>query len=118
MGNEDDALATHLAGDRKTVAALAAEGDPLTTPRHVDHWSYFPTARDRDGYVDDVAALGFLLTERHDQAPPPNRYCAYVRRVDAVDLDAIHAVVTTLFQAARRHRGEYDGWECPIMSAR
>jgi hypothetical protein len=33
---EDDA--PQLEGDRKTVEALRAHGDPLTKARQVDHW--------------------------------------------------------------------------------
>jgi hypothetical protein len=35
----DDDEAAQLAGDRKTVASLIAQGDPLTKARPVDHWA-------------------------------------------------------------------------------
>ena len=108
---EDDA--EQLEGDRKTVQALIAHGDPLTKARQVDHWIYFPTARRRDGFVGEVEALGFSASV-HDDGNEPNRHCACVSRVDRVDLASIHAVVMTLFAAARRHAGTYDGWECPV----
>jgi Regulator of ribonuclease activity B len=108
---EDEAA--QLEGDRKTVEALRAHGDPLTKARQVDHWIYFPTAKGRDAFVDEVEPLGFSV-DTDDDGKEPNRYCAYVSRVDHVDLASIHKVVMTLLAAAQRHAGEYDGWECPV----
>lgn len=114
---DDDDDAAQLDGDRKTVAALVAEGDPLTKPRQVDHWAYFPTAEARDQFIDEVVPLGFSPFDTDSVGQPPNPFCAYVSRVDWVDLESIHRVVMTLFRAARRHAGEYDGWECPVETA-
>ncbi|NVB80009.1 MAG: ribonuclease E inhibitor RraB [Kofleriaceae bacterium] len=109
-GDDHDA---ELDGDRKTVAALAAQGDLLTKPRLVDHWIYFETAKARDRFVDEVATLGFTITDTHGEAMPPNRFCAKVSSVTPVDLESIHGVVMSLVGAANRHAGEYDGWESP-----
>lgn len=110
----DDDYDAQLEGDRKTVAALAAEGDPLTKPRLVDHWIYFDTANTRDRFVDEVARLGFTITDTHGGAPPPNRFYAKVSSVTPVDLESIHGIVRTMVAAAQRNAGEYDGWESPV----
>lgn len=112
MTDDDDAA--QLEADRQTVASLVAHGDPLTEPRPVDHWIYFATAEARDGFVDEVVPLGFSVADTHDDAGPPNPFCACVSRVDHVDLESIHRAVMTLFAAAKRHAGDYDGWECPV----
>jgi hypothetical protein len=112
MSNADDEAA-QLAGDRQTVEALIAHGDPLTKARQVDHWIYFPTAKDRDAFVGEVKPLGFSANT-HDEGDEPNPHCACVSRVDHVDLVSIHKVVMTLFAVAKRHTGDYDGWECPV----
>ncbi|MBA3461471.1 MAG: ribonuclease E inhibitor RraB [Deltaproteobacteria bacterium] len=113
--DEDDP--EQLDGDRKTVASLIAHGDPLTQARLVDHWAYFETASARDCFVDEVVQLGFKVIDAHDAAKEPNPFCARVSRVDHVDLESIHRVVMTLFAAAKRHAGRYDGWECPVLAA-
>jgi hypothetical protein len=113
----DDEDAAQLEGDRQTVAVLVANGDPLTKARPVDHWIYFATPQDRDRFVDEVRSLGFRLTDRHAEGTAPNPYCACVSRTDHVHLESVHSVVMTLFAAAKRHAGDYDGWECPIEEA-
>ncbi len=114
---DDDDHPSELEADRLTVAALVAEGDPLTKARQVDHWSFFPTADARDRFIAEVAPLGFTASDTDAEGEPPNTFCAYVSRVDHVDLESIHRVVMTLFRAAERHGGEYDGWECPVKAS-
>lgn len=114
---DDEEDAAQLEGDRETVAALVAHGDPLTKARPVDHWIYFATAEARDRFVDEVISLGFSLTDTNADGNAPIPYCACVSRVDHVDLESIHRVVMTLFAAAKRHDGDYDGWECPVETA-
>jgi hypothetical protein len=108
-----DDEAEQLEGDRKTVEALIAHGDPLTKARLVDHWVYFETAQARRAFVEQVEPLGFTATT-HDEGDAPRPHCACVSRVDRVDLETIHKVVMTLFAAAKRLAGHYDGWECPV----
>ena len=115
--SDDDDDAAQLEGDRKTVASLLALGDPLTKARLVDHWVYFATAAARDRFLDEVVRLGFTVADAHDEGKGPNPSCACVSRVDHVDLESIHRVVMTLFAAAKRHAGDYDGWECPVEAA-
>ncbi len=109
--SDDDA--EQLEGDRKTVEALIAHGDPLTKARQVDHWIYFATATGLDAFVEEVEQLGFAA-DTYEDTDKPNPHCARVSRVDHVDLESIHKVVMTLFRAAKRNAGDYDGWECPV----
>ena len=115
--SDDDDDAAQLEGDRKTVESLRSLGDSLTKARLVDHWAYFETASARDCFIDDVVQLGFTVTDMHGEAKEPNPFCARVSRVDHVDLESIHRTVMTLFAAAKRYAGEYDGWECPVEAA-
>ncbi len=95
-----DVDAEQLEADRKVVAALARHGDPLITPRPVDHWIYFATAADRAHFLDEVVVLGFSAYDADEQEQAP--YCAQVTRVDPVDLESIHRVVMTLVAAGSR----------------
>jgi len=112
MGDAEDE-AEQLEGDRKTVEALIAHGDPLKRARQVDHWIYFPNPEGRDAFVDEVEPLGFTA-DTYDAGVEPNPHCARVSRVDHVDLEFIHKVVMALVAAAKRQAGDYDGWECPV----
>jgi hypothetical protein len=116
VSDEDDDAA-QLEGDRKTVEALIAHGDPLTKARPVDHWIYFATSKSRDGFLDEVRHLEFRVANVNDDGNEPNPFGACVSRVDHVDLESIHRVVMILFAAAKRHAGDYDGWECPVEAA-
>lgn len=115
MSYDDDAAQRE--GDRKIVETLIAHGDPLTKARPVDHWVHFGLASARDRFLSDTDALGFRATDVHDDGNEPNPFCACVSRVDHVDLDSIHRVVMTLVATAKRHGGDYDGWECPVEVA-
>jgi hypothetical protein len=107
-----DDEARQLDGDRKTVEALRTSGDSLTKARKVDHWIFFATPEARDRFIARVVPLGFTADKDTDaQGTDKRPLCVRVSRVDHVDLDSIHGVVMTLFEAAKR---EYDGWECPV----
>lgn len=96
--------------DRRLVDKLQEQGDPLTTPRRVDHWLEFPTPEARNLFVADLAAEGFALESFSDPGG------ARVHRIDAVELETIHAAVVTLLGMAVRHGGTYDGWETVVMA--
>lgn len=101
--------------DRRLVQILREQGDVLVTPRRVDHWAYFASATDRDAFVAAATAAGFALEEASHEADAGEQpYGAWVHRTDPIELDHIHDVVMTLVDAARAHRGRYDGWESGI----
>ncbi|HSN25876.1 MAG TPA: DUF695 domain-containing protein [Kofleriaceae bacterium] len=95
--------------DRRLVQILEEQGDRLTTPRPVDHWAYFPSAAQRDAFVERARALGFTA-----QAEDDERDGARATRTDPIELDHIHDVVMLLVDAAEACGGEYDGWETSI----
>ncbi len=101
--------------DRRVVETLAENGDPLTKPRRVDHWAYFPTGEQRDAYVAAAAAEGFVVQEVSDDAEYDGMaYGSQLHRVDSVQLSDIHDVVMLLHQLAASSGGEYDGWETSV----
>src|ERR1700742_2687210 len=52
--------------NRRVLAALEKNGDPLSQAREIDHWAHFPTAEARDQYVREALDLGY--TPRHTEA--------------------------------------------------
>jgi hypothetical protein len=100
--------------DRRTVDALARQGDRAATPRPVDHYAYFPSAAARDAFAAETAAQGFTERSRRDDAPPPNGHGVRLLRTDPVTLRHVHGVAWSLRELAVRHGGEYDGWESAV----
>ena len=101
--------------DRRTLEALAKEGDDHSIPRDVDHWIYFESAADRSSFSNDVVGEGFEIRSQWDDAEVPGRpYGLQVFRRHSVDFDALAPVVRDLFRRAERHSGDYDGWETSV----
>lgn len=98
--------------DRRLVQILEEQGDRLITPRAVDHWAYFPSAAQRDAFVERVRALGFAAEAEGDDGG--SKHGARATRTDPIELDHIHDVVMLLVDAAEACGGEYDGWETSI----
>lgn len=105
-----------LIQSRRVCAALERQGDALTAAREIDHWTYFPSEAAMNDFVIEALALGFSMRKTAvDQTIPP-RFCARVTGVDSPSLQNISEMTYPLFEAARRHGGEYDGWECPVVA--
>lgn len=101
--------------DRRVVDRLAEEGDPLTQPRRIDHWSYFADKAQRGAFVEEARALGFAVqAETEGNGPADRPFGAQIHRVDSVKLEEVHQVAWALYGVARRHGGEYDGWETSV----
>ncbi len=102
--------------DRRVTDLLGERGDPLETPRRVDHWAHFSTADARDAYVADAKQAGFALERAATVERAELQFGAQLFRSDAVELEHIHEVVMQLFELAATHGGEYEGWECQLVS--
>ncbi len=102
--------------DRRVVESLASNGDPLTAPRRVDHWAYFPNTKTRATFAKAVKALEFETIEleaRNDDT----EFGLQFHRVDSVQLNDIHEIIITLNELAEQHQGTYDGWETIVMTS-
>lgn len=102
--------------NRRVCAALEKRGDNLTEAREIDHWSYFPDEPSLRAFVAEAIDLGFAVrvVSAGDSGDP--RFCAQLWRRDVPSYDRIDEVTVPLFEAARKHGGEYDGWECRVES--
>lgn len=100
--------------NRRVCQVLEQHGDKLTAKREIDHWSYFPSAEAVDAYLAEVSVNGFQVRSRPVSDEGEFRFGAQVWRVDLPAFDNIDDVTLPLFEAAARHGGEYDGWECPV----
>lgn len=101
--------------DCRVVEILAERGDPLTEPRRVDHWAYFPSAAERDSFVAAATERGFSTEELDDDEGSGGlRHRAQIHRIDSVQLEDIHSVVMQLYSLAEKSGGKYDGWETSV----
>ena len=88
--------------DRRLVEQLAEDGDPLSTPRRVEHRLALP-AGTRDQFISLAIAAGFTVNV--------DELILRVHRRDPVELEHIHAVVMILVAAATPLGGRYESWE-------
>jgi len=102
--------------DRRVCQALERHGDMLVVERELDHWSYFSSQAAADAYLAEAAANGFQVRSRSVSDKGKRPYGAQVWRADIPSYGNIDEVTLRLFEAAARHGGEYDGWECPVVT--
>lgn len=100
--------------NRRVCEALERHGDTLTVAREIDHWCCFPTPEAVDAFLAEVSTQGFSVRRRPVGDEGALRFGAQVWRQDTPSHDNIDLVTLPLFDAAARHGGRYDGWECPV----
>jgi regulator of RNase E activity RraB len=100
--------------NRRVCEALERHGDKLTVEREIDHWCYFQSADAVDAYVVEVSTMGFQVRNRPVSDEGTLRFGAQIWRLDTPSYSNIDEVTLPLFEAASRHGGQYDGWECPV----
>jgi uncharacterized protein (TIGR01619 family) len=100
--------------NRRVCQALEKSGDRLTTSREIDHWSYFPSLDSMHAYIEEVQKLKFQVRSTTVLDDAALRYVAQVWRIDTPSYQGIDSVTLSLFNAAERLGGSYDGWECPV----
>jgi uncharacterized protein (TIGR01619 family) len=103
--------------NRRVLEVLEKEGDRLTEPREIDHWIYFRTEKDRKEYRDAVTPLGFRVVGEYEPEAKNEEFPfgLQVARTDRVDQDSIDDVTLELFRFSKLFKGNYDGWEAPII---
>ncbi|MES2296207.1 MAG: DUF695 domain-containing protein [Pseudomonadota bacterium] len=100
--------------NRRVCQALEQRGDALVAEREIDHWSYFDKPAAADAYLAEIVASGFVLRARSVSDEGELRHVVQAWRADVPSYRTIDAVTLPLFEAAARHGGRYDGWECPV----
>ncbi len=103
--------------NRRVIEQLAESGDSLTAPRSVDHYANFATEQGRAGFVATAKSHGFkiLSEEQSDSADDDLPFSVSLQREHAVDWETIDKVTFELFDLAREHEGEYEGWGSPVV---
>lgn len=100
--------------DMRVEYSLRKEGDPLTSPREVEHWAYFHNSSDRERFVDAVthqfAAVELYETPDNDRGI----YTAKLAHTSLPDHRSINKFTMLLNRAAKDAGGDYDGWETSV----
>jgi hypothetical protein len=102
--------------NRKVLEVLEKKNDTLKTPRDVCHWIYFRTEAGRGEFWDAVSPLEYRAQSqpRSDRSDFPFGLC--IVRFQSVDPTEIDNAVIELFRLAKKHGGDYDGWETEVIS--
>jgi regulator of RNase E activity RraB len=104
-------------GNRSVCSALEEKGDDLTAARDIDHWSYFRDADSRARFVRGAGELGFATRELSTTEDGEHRFVARVWRSDVPSYQTIDEVTLPLFDLAIACDGDYDGWECALVTS-
>ena len=97
--------------DLAVVGVLSAEGDPLATPRTVEHVAYFAEQTGAETAAADLRRDGFAASvERDDEGG----YALTALRSDPVAPPGVHELTWAVKEIVERHGGSYDGWNTAV----
>jgi hypothetical protein len=96
-----------LIADLALVDHLAADGDPLTSPRGVAHVAVFADPAGAEQAAADLRASGFTTGVERDEE---GEFMLTAVRSDPVAPPGIHELTWTVKETVERHGGTYDGW--------
>ncbi len=107
--------------NRDIYDTLKEHGDPMESPREIDHWAYFPSQTALNAFMEKLRVLGFGVRMQHDQVGHGNdgsvaTHGVQFFRADVPSPGAFDEVTTELAELAAAEGGEYDGWETEILS--
>lgn len=103
-----------LLEDLALVGVLAGHGDPLATPREVEHVAFFAEQAPAEEAAADLRAVGFAVSvERDDEGD----FALTALRADPVAPPTVHELSWGVKETVERYGGTYDGWNCAITSA-
>ena len=98
--------------NRDVLEVLRGHGDRPQLPRLIDHWAYFPNADAAESYAQWLRDEGFTA-ERGESNDSGSYVVRFARVGQPSEIDEISH---PLEQRAVELGGEYDGWECQVVS--
>lgn len=102
-------------GNSDVLKQLKKQGDKLKVARDVNHYAYFPNAKSRDGFAKEAKVLGYEIesTSKVDGSLP---YEIVISKIEKVDKESIDKITFALLDLALKYGGDYDGWECLLVT--
>ena len=102
--------------NRRVLDKMGQEGDPLTRAREIEHFMYFNTDGDRQGFLGMIGEDNFkIVSQRYSSERDEMAFSLVISRVERVDTSSIDEVVFYLIQLVEMFNGEYDGWGTGLM---
>ncbi len=98
--------------NRDVLELLRERGDRPQLPRLIDHWAYFPNRAAAESYAQWLHGEGY--SAEHRETDEGGSHVVRFFRVDQPSL--IDEIAHPLEQRAAELGGEYDGWECQVVS--
>jgi uncharacterized protein (TIGR01619 family) len=105
-----------LIENRRLMDLMRGKGDRLEGIRDVSHWARFLNRSDRMVFIDAVRAIGYRIEREYENSDGECRYGVCISRSQDMGARSVDDAVIQLFRASKSANGEYDGWECQLMS--
>jgi len=105
-----------LIGNRDLLDSLRRRGDNLEKARNVCHWAYFNDRADREVFREAGLALGYRIVSENENPVRDRHYGICLERMQDMAPEKIDEAVMELFRASQSAHGEYDGWECQVIT--
>lgn len=104
--------------NRQVIDKLSESGDSLATPRAVDHFANFRSVEERSQFITAVTEAGYAVIDEDfdEESDGDYPYGVSLQRISAVDWDTIDEITFELFELAREHNGEYEGWGSQVVA--
>ena len=97
----------------RVVENIQKGGDDLSKEREVFHWIYFKESSKLDEFEKYTLDAGFKTLSKGNTQGEFN-YVIQISRIDKVGFNDIDEYTINLWEKAKEHEGEYDGWETSI----
>jgi uncharacterized protein (TIGR01619 family) len=105
-----------LIGNRELMDSLKRQGDKLEKARNLCHWSYFNDQTGREVFRKKVLALGYRIVSENENPESDRHFGICIERMQDMAPEKVDSAVMELFRACQSAHGEYDGWECEVIT--
>ena len=103
----------NMSPDAKTLKALVDAGSNLAKPHVIDHWLYFRDETSARAAGQELTSTGFSV-EGIDKESESADWRLLARKTMVPRLADVEKTSAYLEDLAKRHHGDYDGWETQI----
>ncbi|MBX3364616.1 MAG: DUF695 domain-containing protein [Phycisphaeraceae bacterium] len=101
-------------GDIEVLAQLEAAGDPCTQSRPIEHMAIFKSRAEADTFAGWINANGYTLDDITDD--DDDEWIITFHNDAVPQIEIIAEITQSLADAAAEAGGEYDGWQCRIVT--
>jgi uncharacterized protein (TIGR01619 family) len=101
--------------DRRVTETLERQGDQLTSPRPIEHYSYFSTEKDRSEFIKIIKANGFEIIRKSEPTTDDARHGVIYKKSQPATLNEVYRTTGFLEEQSEHFKGDYDGWESIVV---